>query len=615
MHRSRRPPCCSTAVLWLGLALAADVAAGAELTIARAWPQKLLCSPGETQTVTVTVANPGAQDAEAALDVRLVSGMDDQQVLLEKAIRVPAGATTEIPMPFPAEGRRRGWEVRARLQRDGQVLSEGRDYFVVSNEPWSVAHYDSVIWSYGLNADFTICRFRRSYSCMAEQFGQGAAYIGSLIPRRQEWVSNCGFRESLPTIREVTRKAHEQGIRITAYIFPCDFGPDGFEFARQHPEWVRRNLDGSWAADYQVALLDKLEDDGFRYRTRGEYDTPGSDKQPMWYPIEWDWQDPDLARHHADEVVRALREAGYDGVRYDGWMQSAACPDAHGRMPDKALSKDAVGARNHRLMEERVRAAFPNVLIGHNYGVRFGADRAEGAPTEENLAMWRTACGKGNYMLFEETVALWEPNHVFHDWEYYRRTVKEQSYYVLDYGGIYYIHLCRAGIIRSPLAYEYQAATALASRAHLSAVSEVANEAYAGVGVSRVNAFALRFADQVFDRALRDLPEKAMGVAVADDRLWWREYVYSRPTENGEEWVIHLINPPVSNTPDPKLATAPDPRPNVRVTVTPPTGKSLAQAWMLTPDGEAFATSLPVQDNAVTLPEVKVWSVLCLQWR
>jgi hypothetical protein len=266
-------------------------------------------------------------------------------------------------------------------------------------------------------------------------------------------------------------------------------------------------------------------------------------------------------------------------------------------------------------MEERVRKAFPNFLVGHNYGVRFGAERAEGAPTEDNLAMWRTACGKGNYMLFEETVALWEPNHVFHDWEYYRKTVKEQSYYVLDNGGIYYIHLCRAGIIRSPLAYEYQAATAFASRAHLSAVSEVANEAYADVGVSRVNAFALRFADQVFDRAIRDLPDKEKRVTVADDTLWWKEYVYTRPVAGGEEWLVHLVNPPLTNMPDPLAKEARPPRTGVAVTVTPPAGRALAKAWALSPDAAEFATALPAQGNTVTVPEVKVWSLLCLEWR
>ena len=141
------------AALWLGLALAYAPPAGAELTVSRAWPQKLLCAPGEKQTITVSIANPDAQDAEAALDVHLLSGFDDSTVLLQKPIRLTAGARTEIPLSVTAAGHRRGWEVRARLQRENRVLSEARDYFVVSNEPWSVAHYQGFLWSYQLDTE------------------------------------------------------------------------------------------------------------------------------------------------------------------------------------------------------------------------------------------------------------------------------------------------------------------------------------------------------------------------------------------------------------------------------------------------------------------------------
>lgn len=585
----------------------------AELSIDKVWPQKLLCAPREQQTVTVTISNRATTTATARLVVDLCTGFDAVTVVLDEPVSVLPNASHIVPVSFAADPATRGWDARARLLQGDTLLAEASDTFVVTAEPWSVAHYTGFLWSYGLNVEYTVERFRDAYCCIAEQFGQGQAYVGKFVPDREEWISNGGYREKKSTIKQLVRKAQESGVKITAYFWSSDFGPDGFEFARQHPEWVRRTKAGEWMADYNVDVLDRLEDDAFRYRMRHEYDAPGSDKTPMWFPINYDWHNLDLVKHHAAELIRAKRELGYHGFRYDAWLQSQPCPDIHGKDPTDALSMDEMGARNHTLTQQTVRKAFPDCLFGYNYGVRFEAGR-EGTNMDRNQQMWQTVC-QGNYMLLEETVALWQPNHVFHDWEYYRKVVKDQSYHVLDNGGYYYIHLCRAGVIKSPLAYEYQAALAFASRAHVGAVGEVPHSARGGVGVRRVNAFALRFADQIFDPQLRDLPDKDRQVSVSDDTLWWKEYVYTHRRGGHDEWVIHLLNPPPSSTPDPEMKETRPPCKDVTIALTPPDGKTIAKAWAVSPDAKPFITPLTVTGNRVAVPDVKVWSVVCVEWR
>jgi len=580
-----------------------------DLAIEKVWPQKLYCAPKSEQNVTTTVKNYDSKTKTAQLLIELRSGLDKKLTVFNEKISVPANSAIEVPVNFKADGEYMGWESVAILKEDDKIVSEKHEFFAVAPNPWSVANYNFFLWSYGLDISAKIASLRNDYSCIVEHFGFNSAYVGQYLPEKEEWISNCGYREKKSTIKSMIQEAHKNGIEVTAYVWNEDFGPAGFEFARKHPEWVRREKNGKWMADYNVELLDKLEADSFHYRMANEFDRPGSDKTPMWYTVKYDWQNIDLVKYLASEFVNTKKELGYDGFRFDCELSSAPCPDVYGNMPKNPLSMEDVAARNHDLVQEIVRKTYPNCLFGYNYAAR------QTSGSSEKLKAWYGRF-KGNFILFEDTVCLWYPNHIYNNWEIYRKEVKEQGSFIVDQGGYYFIHLCRSGVIKTPMAYEYQAAIAFASRGHLSAAHEVAASAHAGGGMKRVNAFSLRFADQIFDPSLKDVADVAKKVSVSDNELWWKEYVYTHKFEGQEQWMIHLINPPLAAMSDPAMSKARDPRKNVVITLSHPEGKKIMRAWALSPDGgKGFITPLEAAQDKVVIPEVIIWSIICVDWR
>ena len=579
-----------------------------ELTVEKVWPEKLYCPPGSAQKVTTTLRNSDAKAREARLLVELRSGFDKSRTLFDATVGVPANATLELPLDFKADPAYLGWEAAATVFEGGKAVSTRRDYFGVAPTPWPVAHYDFYLWSYGLEINATVKSMRDNYCCVLEQFGFSPSYVSRYIPDTEEWISNCGYRESKSTMRALVRKAHENGIDVMSYIWFEDFGPTGFDFVRKHPEFIQRDKAGNWQADYNVEALDKLEDDAFRYRMRGEYDRPGSDKMSLWYPIKYDWHNLALVEHHAAELIRSKPLIGYDGYRYDCELSSAPCPDVNGDMPKNPLPQDELGERNHRMIQDAVRKAQPGTLFGYNYGARQTSGSAD------RLKAWHNRF-QGNFVLFEDTVALWIPNNLLNNWEAYRQSVKDESRPVIDQGGFFFVHLARDFAVKTTLAYEYQVALAFASRAHLSAV----NSATVGIpdkaGPKRLNAYSLRFADHFFDPGLKELADVEKRVAVSDKSLWWKEYSYTHQFEGNEEWVIHLINPPLSNTPDPAMTQTRPPCKDATVTLTHPEGRQIAKVRALSPDGLEPVSTPPVDGAKITVPELKVWSTLCVEWR
>ncbi len=99
-----------------------------ELTIQRVFPQRIYCTPGETQQFEIAVANPDATAASAQLVVSLVRDLDTTLPLLTEPFSVEPGQTKTWTVPWKAEPWL-GIEVRAALLRDGQALTTKSDYF------------------------------------------------------------------------------------------------------------------------------------------------------------------------------------------------------------------------------------------------------------------------------------------------------------------------------------------------------------------------------------------------------------------------------------------------------------------------------------------------------
>jgi 8-oxo-dGTP pyrophosphatase MutT (NUDIX family) len=64
-----------------------------------------------------------------------------------------------------------------------------------------------------------------------------------MSPKEEEWLSGQGnYRESQTGIRTFIALCHETGIAVVTYAQTAFYGPKGFDWARQHPEWLAYEL-------------------------------------------------------------------------------------------------------------------------------------------------------------------------------------------------------------------------------------------------------------------------------------------------------------------------------------------------------------------------------------
>ena len=88
-----------------------------------------------------------------------------------------------------------------------------------------------------------------------------------------------------------------------------------------------------------------------------------------------------------------------------------------------------------------------------------------------------------------------------------------------------------------------------------------------------------------------------------DDNLFWKEFVYSRPKNNGRELICHVIN---VNPETICLVKQPDVRPvaDVKVEAHPLAGERVVEAWGMVPGDEPVAIRLALDGNVATLPRL-----------
>lgn len=600
-----------SAVVWIASLASAALKPEAEIT--RVWPEKLSYRTNENARLTISVQSNAATETKARLTCELLSSLDRSRTIYEADLTLVAGEKREVEATWNTRKEEWGFEAVATLKRGREVLDRKREVFGVADNPWKITQYSGGLWSHGLNVPWMVSFWRNDYSVVAEWFSAFMGQFSYLAPKEDGWVSAGAYREEKATLRSLIVEAHKQGLRVLSYGQAFDLGPPGFEFARKHPEWVACKQDGQWQAEWDVSKLDKLEDDAYKFRLRSEADRKDSDREVLWMPVQYNFTDPKLVTIGAQAILESVRMFGWDGFRWDsvpyvypGTLNSRGEPAGGGK------DLDSLNARNIRLLRLEIQRGKPDFTFGWNYGIRYAA--AAGRYPKA----WKEQC-KDSLMLLEETVDAWNPNNPYHNWASFARIVKDESRYPLEGGGHYFIHICRAMVIRTPVAYTTMATIGFASRAHLSALSEVDHNPPTQESISRLNSFALRYSRVLYDPTLRDItePEKAITVSAP---VWWKDYVYERIGDSGRpQWVLHLINPPAKPVPEGQDNTPPEVREKLVVTLQPPKGREATKVWLLSPDDTPWQTELKPSTSpdgilTVSVPRLKFYDIVVAEW-
>ncbi|HOF88093.1 MAG TPA: hypothetical protein PLZ36_08335, partial [Armatimonadota bacterium] len=544
---------------------------------------KVVYTPGETGTATVTLANAADTPAAVTVALEVCAGLEAGKPLATRKLEIPAGGEQTWREIFSTAGMRWGADVRAAVTADDGRGDEACAVFAVSRNPYEVAMLAAqgpnlgLGWKDPADAERQVREWREKGMTGAELFFWAPCDFGDFTPHIEDFFSGqTQYTHSVTGTRNLLAALHKHGMAGAVYsnLWGTD-GASGFELLRTHPEWFAPNV--QYASDY-------LE--FWRLMEEKKVTT-----MHQWCET-WLVTDEKITAgaidHHANELIESQKLFGWDAVRYDTYISSS-------------WTKWAT-----RKTRDRVGAAVPAFQFGYNTFP--GTDAKVGALD----AMYD---GGGMAML-----------------EY----IRQETYPKLaDYAGeLWY---CRdivwpsggqiGPLYRHPAPPDTKPTTASDIDAIYvsAAILACGGHPYYHPLESAVGdhpRFALRYAEYLWDSRMRGLKDPAAVVSFgngANPFLW--EKLAQTVTLDGQRrrLVLHLLNVDPRYTLFTNLdQKMPAPLRNLPIRLNLPAGAQLTGAWNLCPAPDARHERLETRQDGgavtLTVPEVRFWNVIVVDY-
>jgi hypothetical protein len=570
------------------------------LSVKQVWPDKLCYKPGETATITVTVANAGPK-VDALVDLAVVWGLNNRDDLPTQRVSLPAKDEVKVTFTYrlPLD-RKWGHEALATVGpvtapvaplTSDAYLDHGHEYFTVGTNPWEVGHYTDYFGSRGAKASGAIDnqiipRCRKNYFTCLEGFSNMPSCFDNMTPDTETWRSGQGwYSEGKSDWQYLIQRAHENGMAVVTYIQSEGYGPVGFDFARRHPDWLTYDKTGRPQAWFDVDQLtkDRYEPEMQPPHTAGGISTGAflSSKQVV-------------GDYWIHEVIRSAEMFGWDGFRSDGEPVLVEGYDHTGKLdplPDPGPANAAFMAKTR----QELTAARPGFLFGWNTCV-FGYPMKCGSEEEFDVIV------PGSYCLYEFFRGATEPSSVYHPWKKGAFYLQQECASIRKRGGF-----SHAGWMPSN---RYLEAMCSASGIHV--------DSWGGPGDwLNYRRFEFRWGEYLWDCGLRYVRPAGDAVQVEGPaQVWWQDLVNARDLPGGgKRVVVNLINLPEKDD-DGWADKAPAPVQNVKVTFTTPPGMKLTKIAAISPDvpGDVIPVT-PAADGSVTIPQVTVWTTVVAEFK
>jgi hypothetical protein len=585
------------------LALTLPALAG-DLSVKQVWPEKLCYKPGETATITVTVANAGGNAiADVSVDLAVIWGLDNRDRLPAQKVNVPANGEAKVAFSYPIPADRKwGHEavasvgsvasVGGALSPD-QLTGSGHEFFTVGANPWEVGHYLTLFNLRGAKAnkqidDSMLPRFRNGYTTCLEAYSVLPSQFDGMTSDTETWRSGQGwYSEGKSDWQYLVQRAHENGMAVVTYIQYFGYGPVGFDFARRHPDWLTYDKTGRPNAWFDV---DQLTNDRYEPESQPAH-TPGGIVSGLFRPSEGIVGD-----YWIDQCIKSSEMFGWDGFRSDGQPGLVEGYDSTGKLeplPDPAAANAAFMAKTRKVLGERR----PGYLFGWNTCV-FGYPMKISSEAEFDVIV------PGSYCLYEFFNSAGEPSSVYHPWKKAAFYLQQECTPIRQRGG-------------------FSHAGWMPSNRYLEAVSSASGVQIDGwpspsaVNWPNYRRFEFRWGEYLWDCNLRYVRPAADAVKVAGPAsVWWEDLVNARDLPGGgKRVVVNLINLPEKDD-DGWADKPPAPAQNVKVTFATPAGKKLAAVVAMSPDvpGDVIPVT-PAADGSVTIPRLAVWTVVVAEFK
>lgn len=544
-------------------------AAEPQVEIVSVKPNKIVYDDGEAGSAKVRVANHLDTAQQVTLKSALLWDIEESLPLEPQTITVPAAGEAAATVSWPKPVSKWGHEIRVEAEVGGKVVDVGRQFFGV-NSDWMDLVIVANAWPYTHGDEYPFITYTNLNHWFAWAPGD---YVGNAPPYDEWWSGQTGYHMFKKDIQEEIKRLHQVGVHCTFYNNSFSNGVAGVEWARQHPEWVVRERNGMPKVGGSAFAMAKPPSDK---------DTGGNGY------VQIDFYDPKCIEWGARNVLDSIKMFGWDGLFWDcggcclfpGFSYDGK-PTPHGQDPDK------ISARNFKLFRETVRKEYPHFAFWINGDINFykqpfwsSFGNGGGIPTYEEQMSASNSCMLAEFRGHEA------PGTQFNNWRRCYDSYAQQRDAITQRFGTPVTAGYTWGIDPSG----DKKAKVEASRAywvtsnHLSALylaTQMHTTTNPNPSLWAGTQFMARYSGLLWRRDIKVIPDPQSLFSIETSHpLWWEKSVYRRPTPKGEDYLLHLVNTPETETvdifrvPDPPAATA-------KVTLTLPAGKQLRSVWAL----------------------------------
>jgi len=573
-------------VSWSGLELNAQTA----VTVERVVPNKILYSENEKAQAEVLLRKTAEEEISGKIVAYEIRGLDVRRKIAELPVTIEAAELKkDISFTWNVGPWMYGRETRVDFITDGKVISSASEFYQVADRWLRVNIIAGWKPAEGLPRGPGVFE---SYANHAMRFAWAPCDFSDMTPDADGWYSGQAMYGpfNIEEYKKDIEKSHAKGIKITTYAKYQFCGAPGFEFARQHPEWVLREKDGSFNTFSYLKRTDPIS-----------LAQPITEKQPLWQPRIVDFFYTGAVEYGAREIIASAKMFGWDGVFFDGafnlypgrsWDGE---PSPHGENPNE------LSARNIRLCREIIRKEFPNCALWYNgiWGPRLNEPYEKeggnmGGPQTQQACLEDPNSG----LLVEKQGRQFIARPWQHWYEFYgdRRDETIQKFgSVMNSGWLWNYNIDRD---QTPEELKASRSAWVASNhtAAIFAAFQIHPCLIDSYGFRPFMQFMTRYSWLIWDTDVRkiDEPEKLFTVKSARP-LWWKKTAYTKDADKETLYLIHLLNKPTTEKPDWKVPEDPPAASDVEVTFYPPEGKTIEKVWALRPYEWGELNRTPVQ--------------------
>ncbi len=504
-------------------------------------PNKIVYEDGESGSAVIRLYNATDAVMQVTLKPTLIWELDQRQELPTIDLSVPAGDNASAEFALPSSQRKWGHELRVEALVDGKVEDVGRQFFGVNTDWMEMILLSFPRQKYKDSGLFMNEEPFTSYTTLQHWFAWAPGDFAENAPEYDEWYSGqTGYHMKKEELQKTIKEFQAKGIHCTFYNNAFTNGKAGLEWARRYPEWICRQRDGSPMMSGSPLALTK----------------PYNDKATgAMGQANMAFYDPACIEYGARNVLESIEIFGWDGMFWDcggvalfpGYTYDGE-PTPHGQEPN------AISARNFRMLHDMVREKHPSFGVWINGSAQFA----------EQPFWSRFGNGGGMETLSEQmstpqTALLIEfrhhanPGGRYHNWQYcVDQYTLERDNGTQKYG--------------APIVAGYTTFNGWASQSHLAALllaSQIHPANCHQEGSWPMTQFMTRYSAFLWPKDVKIIADPAAFLSAKTSRpVWWEEFVYRRPTPNGEDIIVHLLNKPVTenvvegNDENPPPATA-----------------------------------------------------------